>query len=52
MKSVPVGLIGKATKSKKLIVNGLSGKKVVNTDITTLKRNWKKPFRKLMHEKS
>jgi hypothetical protein len=37
--------IGKVTASKKLIVNGLKGKSMLEADIAELKEAWQKPLR-------
>ena len=50
MKGIPIKMIGIVENTKKMKVNGLNGKEVINANINTLKSNWKKPFRKLMHE--
>lgn len=52
MKGIPVKCIGKVENTKKMIVTGLNDKEIINANINTLKTNWKKPFRKLMHEES
>ncbi|MFH1664965.1 MAG: phosphoribosylformylglycinamidine synthase subunit PurL [Candidatus Omnitrophota bacterium] len=52
MKGMPVGLIGRVSNGRELIIKGLKGNNVVKAGIDDLKRDWKKPFRELMHEKS
>ncbi|MBI5779503.1 MAG: phosphoribosylformylglycinamidine synthase subunit PurL [Planctomycetes bacterium] len=39
------GLIGQTVKPKKLVINGISGKAVINEDLADLKESWQKPFR-------
>ncbi|MCK5451563.1 MAG: phosphoribosylformylglycinamidine synthase subunit PurL, partial [Candidatus Omnitrophica bacterium] len=52
MKDVPFGCIGKVNDSETLIVHGLKNEVVLRSKLNILKENWKKPFRKLMHEKN
>lgn len=52
MKGMPVGLLGKVTKKKQLAVSGLNGKTVIKANVDSLKNNWKKPFKRLMHEEN
>jgi len=49
MKGVSIGLIGRVSDKNKLVVNGISGRVAINTNIKRLKENWQKPFNKLMH---
>jgi len=50
MKNIPFGLIGSVKENNKLVIKGLKGNKIIDTDINTLKANWKKPISKVMHE--
>ncbi len=50
MKDIPFGLIGSVKENNKIVIKGLKGNKIIDTDINTLKANWKKPISKVMHE--
>ncbi|MFQ5951993.1 MAG: phosphoribosylformylglycinamidine synthase subunit PurL, partial [Candidatus Omnitrophota bacterium] len=52
MKGLPFGFLGEVADHNKLIVKGRNGKKIIKVDINTLKDHWKKPFNRVMHEKS
>jgi phosphoribosylformylglycinamidine synthase len=52
LKGQPCGLIGMVSADSRMTVDGLSGERVIDADITKLKKQWKKPFGKLMHEKN
>lgn len=39
------GLIGKTVKTKQLIINGISGKAIINENLSDLKESWQKPLR-------
>ncbi|MFH1552919.1 MAG: phosphoribosylformylglycinamidine synthase subunit PurL [Candidatus Omnitrophota bacterium] len=52
MRGVPFGLIGQVSENRRLIVKGLKGRNIISSGIDTLKQSWKKPFSRLMHEKS
>ena len=39
------GLIGQTVKPKKLVINGISGKAIINEGLADLKESWQKPFR-------
>ncbi|MBD3379178.1 MAG: phosphoribosylformylglycinamidine synthase subunit PurL [Candidatus Omnitrophica bacterium] len=51
MKKVPAGFLGTIKKKKDLVVTGAGGKTVISCGTAALKNNWKKPFKRLMHEK-
>ncbi|MDP8258481.1 MAG: phosphoribosylformylglycinamidine synthase subunit PurL [Candidatus Aadella gelida] len=52
MKGLPKGLLGEVVKGKELCITGLNGKSIIRIHINILKKNWKKPFKRLMHEES
>ncbi|MFH1395399.1 MAG: phosphoribosylformylglycinamidine synthase subunit PurL [Candidatus Omnitrophota bacterium] len=52
MEEISFSLIGTLNDTKEFVVYGLENTKVIEADINLLKEYWKKPFRKLMHEKS
>ncbi|MGB3241280.1 MAG: AIR synthase-related protein, partial [Candidatus Omnitrophota bacterium] len=52
MKGASFGLLGEVASHNKMVVKGLKGKNVIETNINILKTHWKKPFNKVMHEKS
>jgi phosphoribosylformylglycinamidine synthase len=52
MKKIPFGLLGTVTSNNKLTVSGIKGDNIIKVDIRKLKNSWKKPFQRLMHEKS
>ncbi|MFH1837487.1 MAG: phosphoribosylformylglycinamidine synthase subunit PurL [Candidatus Omnitrophota bacterium] len=52
MKGQPIGKLGAIRKDRKMLIKGLKGEETVRTDIDTLKKNWKKPFKRLMHEEN
>ncbi|MDP8299131.1 MAG: phosphoribosylformylglycinamidine synthase subunit PurL [Candidatus Tantalella remota] len=52
MKGRPCGLIGIVSADSRMTVDGLLGERVIDADINKLKKHWKKPFGKLMHEKN
>ncbi len=39
------GLIGQTVKPKQLIIKGISGKAIINEDLSELKESWQKPLR-------
>jgi phosphoribosylformylglycinamidine synthase len=45
MKDCPYGLIGQTQKVKKLQINGLDGKPVMNESLNGLKESWKAPLK-------
>jgi len=51
MKGLPCAAIGSVTRGKRMVVSGIAGKEVINTSIHALKTKWKRPFKRLMHEK-
>jgi len=52
MKGVSFGTIGKTDDTSNMIVKGLKGNVCIKANVEDLKKSWKKPFRKLMHEKN
>ncbi len=52
MKGISLGKIGHLVERPEFVVTGSNGKEIVSARINTLKDNWKKPFKRLMHEKS
>jgi phosphoribosylformylglycinamidine synthase len=51
MKGVPAGKLGEVNASSSMKVRGLDGSCVIKAGLKRMKNSWKKPFRKLMHEK-
>lgn len=45
MKGNKFALIGEVTSEKRLIVKGIDGKKIINSDLDELKRSWKETLR-------
>ncbi|MBD3296651.1 MAG: phosphoribosylformylglycinamidine synthase subunit PurL [Candidatus Omnitrophica bacterium] len=52
MKGVPAGRIGEVNATASMRIMGLNGSCVARAGLKRMKNSWKKPFRKLMHEKS
>lgn len=52
MKDVSLGVIGKIDDTSNMVVKGLKGNVCIKANVEDLKKSWKKPFRKLMHEKN
>jgi len=50
MRGLPAGLLGEVSGGTTLVITGPSGKAAIKTDIKTLKKAWKGPFKRLMHE--
>jgi len=44
LNGIPLGRIGKTTKTPEVIVKGLTGKKVVDETLASLKKAWQGPF--------
>jgi len=45
MKGISMGLIGRVTGKKGLVIYGINGKKIIDADIDELKEAWQKPLR-------
>ena len=50
MRGNPCTLIGTVKKEPKLTVHGMSGKKLVETELTMLRKAWKTPLEAIEYE--
>ncbi len=46
-RSLPYGVIGRVTRQPRLLIRGIYGARLIDTDIAQLKERWLAPFRRL-----